>query len=1166
MNVTERMMILLPSFLRDSSLFCFVPSRQNFFILRRLPRTPAPFLIRMFLPCLLLFFALAIPIHENCFGGQCTPLKNTEQRKSSAATERLQLAYSQLLVFAKLGQYEKVIMGCKELIAQDSYFIPAYRLLVQVSSEPERHAISQDELERTILFFQDLVEKNPYHSCYHYGLGLAYKHGKNYLKSKMHLEKCIELGPDFWDVYEELIPCYRTVEELNKCIPLLKQSRKAYPENLYLNQALGYVYFWMDDYSSSLRHYQLSLSFQREQGNLKAETICLHYLAYLYMYLNDLALAEKFANQSLRLAQKTKDRILEVQSLELISFIFTESGDYSKALSLCRQAFSISRKLFHTGLIMLCSRTLGVIYMEMGELSKAQEHLEKCLRYYREAGETQKWGIALYWMALLHQGKGDFSKALECTEQGLRIAQQVGFKTGEAFHLSEMGDLYFLLGNYEKTLKFNKQALAITEKFIGKWSREKCLNSIGYVYIHLGEYEKALDYFHQALQYVRDIDHIREEAQCLYNIGFAHYRADQIPQAFSYFSQSLNRVDQSGKKTIKGMNYNRLGDLFIKTGDYDQSERSYNEALALGQEIGQPAATWEAFHGLGRIFAFKKQYERSVEYYKKAVEVIEALRSRISIAEFSSGFFENKIQVYEELVDVLFELHRIYPSGGFDRESFYYAERAKARALLDDLQEAQIDFRAVPASQVAQIEIETLSKRISQILTELSRPGSDLMQRINLWNELEKNEDEIQSLIEALKKANPDYASLSSLEPLQPAEIQMSLPDDKTGIIEYFVGEEKIFIFSCTKDRLKVYRLSPEESRSTLQLVKNYIKLLSSKHFNCSDCEPAGEKLCERLFAPIRNQFAGKISKLIIIPDRDLFYLPFETLVCERSGHKGDQKSRYLLDEFKISYGPSASTLMHIINKKEEMNPRHDLLLVGDPLIGKKHSFQQEADGFDDILHEYYLAKRFSIYPLRYASKEIRSISNLFKRDATCILSREKATEENVKSLPLTDYRIIHFATHSLLDEKHANRSALVLNLDDDSREDGFLQAREIYNAKMNSDLVVLSACQTAMGKIERGEGIQGLTRSFLYAGTRTVLASLWKVDDESTAEFMKYFYTFLTKGKTKQEALCLTKIKMLRSRYNRPYHWAAFILIGDSDAKINLHRSNFWEKVISFF
>jgi CHAT domain-containing protein len=169
-----------------------------------------------------------------------------------------------------------------------------------------------------------------------------------------------------------------------------------------------------------------------------------------------------------------------------------------------------------------------------------------------------------------------------------------------------------------------------------------------------------------------------------------------------------------------------------------------------------------------------------------------------------------------------------------------------------------------------------------------------------------------------------------------------------------------------------------------------------------------------------------------------------------------------------------------------------------------------------------------------------------------------------VKSLPLEDFRIIHFATHSLLDEKNANRSALVLKLDDDPAEDGFFQAREIYGVKLNADLIVLSACQTAKGKIEKGEGIQGLARAFFYAGTKSVLASLWKIDDRSTAEFMKLFYEYLVDGKTKQEALRLTKIKMLGTEYSEPYYWASFVLIGESDCPVILQKSSWLDRLFN--
>lgn len=181
------------------------------------------------------------------------------------------------------------------------------------------------------------------------------------------------------------------------------------------------------------------------------------------------------------------------------------------------------------------------------------------------------------------------------------------------------------------------------------------------------------------------------------------------------------------------------------------------------------------------------------------------------------------------------------------------------------------------------------------------------------------------------------------------------------------------------------------------------------------------------------------------------------------------------------------------------------------------------------------------------------------------IIAQTTATEEKLKSIPLDDFRIIHFATHSLLDEKNSNRSALVLNLDDDPEEDGFFQIQEIYSTRLNADLVVLSACQTAKGKIEKGEGIQGMTRAFFYAGSKSVLASLWNIDDKSTADLMTYFYSFLSRGLTIQEALNKAKIKMLDSEYRSPYYWAAFVLIGDADRRIDFHISSPIERILSF-
>jgi len=1067
-----------------------------------------------------------------------------------------------MLVFYKLGRYEKVVLGCKDIISRDLEFVKAYELLLQASSKQVAHSSSNQAHKQVILYFQNLLSANPQNPYAHFGLGLSYKYARQYTEAIGHLQKSIEHGADFWEVYEELIPYLKHQEELESLISLLSECCVTQPDNSYLYQGLAYLHFWLDDYGPSLRNYNRALRIQRKKGDQRSVANCLYYLAYLYMYLNKYEEASENIQRSIDLSKLLGDKFQLAKSLELLSFIHFEWSDYSKAYELCRQAYSIARDISNEKMEALCLRTLGVLHTETGNLSKAREYLERTSELFRDLDETQKYNITLYWSTVLYNGMGDYSKALATAKQGLRISQQLGFKTAQAFLLSEIGDIYYSLGNYEKALSYNKSALVISEKYIGKWSREKCLNTIGYVYLERGKCEEALDYFSRALDYIQSINHTREEAECLYNVGLAHFTNDDIAEAKKLFLASLERADLSGKKAIEGKNCNRLGELHCNIDACLEAVRYYSRALSIGKEIGHPNIIWEAYSGLGEVHARQKKLAQAVSYFKKSIDVIEGLRSQFAVSEYRSGFFQSKIHIYEQLINLLYDLHVSNPSEGYDRECFFYAEKAKARAFLDDLQQAGVDFSLL--FEEREDDIETLSKKISHLLTKLNNAELTREERERLWRELERTEDELQNIVERVKREHPDYAKTVGLEPLNLDMIQDKLLDDKTGLIAYFVGEKNIFIFFCTHDAISLHRVPPDESQSTLDIVKNYLRLLSSRKFTGKDCEIAGNNLCERLIKAKTNGFDGTITKLIIIPDRELLYLPFETLVCRDLDLPKTDSPYYLMEQYKISYAPSASTLYSIINNKREHMHLRDLLAVGDPVYENGSTFTGEPFKSDDIVHEYYLEKKFNIFPLKYASREIKSICRLFKKDSTLLVSQEDASEETVKSLPLDDFRIIHFATHSLLDENNANRSALVLNLDDDPGEDGFFQAREIYAVKLNADLVVLSACQTAKGKIEKGEGIQGLARAFFYAGTKSVLASLWKIDDRSTAEFMKHFYECLAEGKTKQDALGLTKIKMLSTEYSKPYYWASFVLIGESDCPIELQKSSWVDRLFN--
>jgi CHAT domain-containing protein len=496
------------------------------------------------------------------------------------------------------------------------------------------------------------------------------------------------------------------------------------------------------------------------------------------------------------------------------------------------------------------------------------------------------------------------------------------------------------------------------------------------------------------------------------------------------------------------------------------------------------------------------------------------------------------------MIDLLCQMHRNNPAKGYDQECYFFVEKAKARAFLDNLQDGKINLKRELSLEIKEKEYR-INRGISRLQTSLLKSNLDEKERNEILNKLEDLEDQYQNLILQIKRENPEYANIVYPEPYKLAEIQEKLLSDDTAIVEYFQGKEHSFVFCITKNDFEVKNLSSIKQLN--ESVYAYLKLLSSGKDKNFQGIPASRYLYQQLILPFHGRIKNK-KNLIIIPDGHLHYLPFETLVADES------KIRFLVEDYKMSYAPSASSLINLLERKRKVNDKKDLLAFADPVYVFQKMPESEINA-GRILREFYLEKGFAFYPLKYSSREVKQIAKLFEKPYRDIYIGKKAREEILKKLSLTDYKIIHFATHGLLDEDVAGRSGLVLTLDDDPAEDGFYQVREIYNTRLNADLVVLSACQTGKGKLEKGEGVSGLSRAFLYAGAESVVVSLWNINDKSTALFMNHFYNYLTRGEPKVQALRLAKLKMQQSKYSHPYHWAAFVLIGDFDTPIKIFK-----------
>jgi CHAT domain-containing protein len=439
-----------------------------------------------------------------------------------------------------------------------------------------------------------------------------------------------------------------------------------------------------------------------------------------------------------------------------------------------------------------------------------------------------------------------------------------------------------------------------------------------------------------------------------------------------------------------------------------------------------------------------------------------------------------------------------------------------------------------------QKEQERISKKISSTISALSKKDihGDLKNR--LLSELERGEEEYLSLLNKIESQKITESAGSAGEIVALSDTQNRILDQKTAFLEFFLGDIRSYAFFIGKDIFRVEILPP---RGKIEdSLRGYLKLIASVPERGFQGELAAKRIYHDLIFPFENDLSS-IENLVIVPDGILFYLPFETLVQDR--HGAISSPAYLIEKCCISYAPSVSSLSFLLNKEPANSRPKRLLAFGNPVYSSRPPAGQKYS-YKDALREVYLDNGFEFAPLIYSQKEVKQISRYFKKSSVDLYLGEKAKEQVFKETSLEDYQIIHFACHGFQDEKFPFRSALVLSLDDSSGEDGFLQGREIYHLRLNADLVVLSACQTARGKLENAEGVLGLPRLFFYAGAKSTISSLWKVNDRSTSELMRYFYGFLAEGKNKAQALRLAKLRLLNSKYDHPFYWAGFILSGD--------------------
>ena len=651
------------------------------------------------------------------------------------------------------------------------------------------------------------------------------------------------------------------------------------------------------------------------------------------------------------------------------------------------------------------------------------------------------------------------------------------------------------------------------------------------------EYERAIDAFSQSvyLQQQR-LSWLRSQTAIegartllivrLIQLGDAYREAGKFEEALEQYRRVFSSIENWGLKYFAVWSvYEGMGALYLLEKNFSEALESFKKALALGQSQQRPDVIGSASQRIGDVLRQTGKTAEAMPYYQKAVQYMESTRSLLESQEYRQSYFEGGLDAYFKIIGVLLEMGR-------PEEAFNYSERARSRVFLDVLG-SKVQLSRVKSGLLE--EERALNERIASIKARLMGNEEGRTESAVLRKELAEAESAYNAFLSKVRKQDKEQASLMTVEPLTLKEVQ-ELLDPGTTLIEYFVAQSSIYVWVVEKDRLQSVTVElPREKLSSL------VKTLRESIFTLGEKEKLNEastSLYKHLIHGVLPHVTGK--ELIIVPHDVLHYLPFHALV--------GPDARYLIEKYPIYYLSSASLLQFTKEKRKAKGDR--VLALGNPDLG------------DAKMN------------LEFAELEAKEVQKLYPQST--VLLKKEATEEKSKSLS-PQHDIVHFATHAELNEDDPLSSAVLLAKD--AKEDGRLEVREIFGMDLKANLVVLSGCETGLGKLSTGDELVGLTRAFIYAGTPSVVASLWNVEDSSTAALMASFNKNL-KTMTKVEALRQAQLELIRGQASsdllarrgiggigklgetpsamhsapspvsvstsHPYFWAPFILVGD--------------------
>jgi CHAT domain-containing protein len=839
-------------------------------------------------------------------------------------------------------------------------------------------------------------------------------------------------------------------------------------------------------------------------------------------------------NERRELLDKEKTLVTDVLVLALVQAgdRYRIRGDSDAALRLYRLAQAMAEKIGDEVGAAKAQLSLGLTKVVESEYEQALPLERQALTLYEAAGSRLGAALSLMHLSHVHHMLGDYREAFECASASLRSFEEIKHRQGTAQALSEMAHVYYFQDNFQQALAYDEKALAIYQELGDRLQIAILRFDIVEYHRGLGNYDRALELYQGLLKQTEGFGDQVGAAVIRVSIGRVHAAQGRYADALDYYRQALQASEAANFRQGVVTALVPMIQIYLAEGKYAEAAPLAERAVAMARQMVEEKSLFEALTSVGYSQLGLNHHEEARRAFEEAISIIEKLRAKaVGGVEDRERYFEQRLGAYHGMLSLLAQENKA-------REALVFTERAKARVLLDVLQQGRVSVQkamtAEDREQERRLESEmtVLNTRLIRAM-QSSKP--DAQRAGEIKSRLEKARLDYEAFQTSLYTEHPElktYRGEASV--IKAEELAALLPDASSALLEYAVTDDRTYLFAVTKAagkteaEIRLYTL-PIKRDDLAKRIEAFRRQLAERDLGF---RASAANLYESLLKPAEAQLQGK-TNLVIAPDDKLWELPFQALLTK--------PSRFMIEDAAVAYAPSLTALGEMAKRRKGQNAEAaptTLLAMGNPLLGQATSERAPLT-----------LRGGKLDPLPEAEEEVKALGRYYGAARSKVYVGSGATESHAKA-EARQARILHFATHGVLNDAAPMYSYLAL-APGDKDEDGLLEARELMQMDLRADLVVLSACETARGRFGAGEGVIGLTWALFIAGAPSTVVSQWKVESASTRELMLDFHQRLrppSKVKmTKAEALRQAALKLMKSpRAGHPFYWAGFVLVGD--------------------